>query len=77
MYLLASPLLLPLQGTMDDVADRPKSVKEVGAEDFIKAFAAYLKQTNKVRGVWPGRWHGVVVAVYRQEGGNVWHCAGA
>jgi ribosomal protein S19E (S16A) len=29
--------------------DRPRSVKEVSAEDFITAFSAYLKQTNKVR----------------------------
>lgn len=33
--------------------DRPKSVKDVPAEKFITAFAAYLKQTNKVRR--PGR----------------------
>ncbi|KAI3438853.1 hypothetical protein D9Q98_001270 [Chlorella vulgaris] len=29
--------------------DRPRSVKEVAPEAFIKAFAAYLKQTNKVQ----------------------------
>ena len=27
-----------------------KSVKDVPADKFIAAFAAYLKQTNKVRG---------------------------
>ena len=30
--------------------DRPKSVKDVPAEAFIKAFAAHLKQGNKVSG---------------------------
>ena len=30
---------------------RPKSVKDVPADQFITAFAAYLKQTNKVRGL--------------------------
>lgn len=29
--------------------DRPRSVKDVSADAFISAFAAYLKQTNKVR----------------------------
>ncbi|PRW59438.1 40S ribosomal S19-1 [Chlorella sorokiniana] len=29
--------------------DRPKSVKDVPADKFIEAFAAYLKQTNKVQ----------------------------
>lgn len=28
--------------------DRPRSVKDVSADAFIRAFAAYLKQTNKV-----------------------------
>lgn len=34
---------------MADAEYRPKSVKDVPAEKFIKAFAAYLKQTNKAR----------------------------
>jgi small subunit ribosomal protein S19e len=29
--------------------DRPRSVKDVSADAFIRAFAAYLKQTNKVQ----------------------------
>lgn len=54
---------------------QPQAVKEVPAEDFIKAYAAHLKSTDKVRGGGGGAGPRVAGCSEEQQGSGEAACS--